>query len=133
MERSLLAIRQNSGTRLGNHVPKTEKCIRNKASQTSSFNSVEMMLLGRVRPWRSKHQASNNTASNLSRERNGLISSVMIWGGGVHAKRHESGTGKVETVLRLGSENKEDQPFGEWIDMEGRRWPPAAEDSKHTG
>ena len=28
-------------------------------------------------------------------------------------------------VLRLGSEPKEDQPFGEWLDMEGRRCPPA--------
>lgn len=36
-------------------------------------------------------------------------------------------------VLRLGSEPKKDQPFGEWLDMEGRRWPPAAEDSKYIG
>lgn len=25
-------------------------------------------------------------------------------------------------VLRLGSEPKEDQPFGEWVDMYGKRW-----------
>jgi catechol 2,3-dioxygenase-like lactoylglutathione lyase family enzyme len=34
-------------------------------------------------------------------------------------------------VLRLGSEPMEDQPLGEWFDMEGRRWPPAPEDSKY--
>jgi catechol 2,3-dioxygenase-like lactoylglutathione lyase family enzyme len=28
-------------------------------------------------------------------------------------------------VLRLGSEPKDDQPFGEWLDMHGKRWPPA--------
>jgi catechol 2,3-dioxygenase-like lactoylglutathione lyase family enzyme len=28
-------------------------------------------------------------------------------------------------VLRLGSEPKEDQPIGEWLDMDGRRCPPA--------
>jgi catechol 2,3-dioxygenase-like lactoylglutathione lyase family enzyme len=27
-------------------------------------------------------------------------------------------------VLRMGSEPKEDQPFGEWLDMHGRGWPP---------
>ena len=25
-------------------------------------------------------------------------------------------------VLRLGSENKKDQPIGEWLDMDGHRW-----------
>jgi uncharacterized glyoxalase superfamily protein PhnB len=35
-------------------------------------------------------------------------------------------------VLRLGSEPKENEPFGEWLDMEGKRWPPLPEDSKHT-
>jgi len=33
-------------------------------------------------------------------------------------------------VLRLGSEPKENEPFGEWLDMHGRRWPPADGDSK---
>ena len=28
-------------------------------------------------------------------------------------------------VLRLGSEPKDGQPFGEWLDMRGKRWPPA--------
>ncbi len=28
-------------------------------------------------------------------------------------------------VLRLGSEPKDGQPFGEWLDMHGKRWPPA--------
>jgi predicted enzyme related to lactoylglutathione lyase len=28
-------------------------------------------------------------------------------------------------VLRLGSEPKAGQPFGEWLDMHGKRWPPA--------
>lgn len=27
-------------------------------------------------------------------------------------------------VLRLGSEPKENEPFGEWLDMDGKRWPP---------
>ena len=27
-------------------------------------------------------------------------------------------------VLRLGSEPKENEPFGEWLDMNGKRWPP---------
>lgn len=27
-------------------------------------------------------------------------------------------------VLRLGSEPKENQPFGEWLDMDGKSWPP---------
>ena len=26
-------------------------------------------------------------------------------------------------VLRMGSEPKDDQPFGEWLDMRGNRWP----------
>lgn len=26
-------------------------------------------------------------------------------------------------VLRFGSDPREDQPFGEWVDMHGRRWP----------
>ena len=30
-------------------------------------------------------------------------------------------------VLRMGSEPKEGEPFGEWMDMEGRVWPPPAE------
>jgi len=36
-------------------------------------------------------------------------------------------------VLRLGSEPKENEPFGEWLDMDGKRWPPLPEDSKRTG
>ena len=28
-------------------------------------------------------------------------------------------------VLRMGSEPKESEPYGEWLDMEGRSWPPA--------
>lgn len=28
-------------------------------------------------------------------------------------------------VLRLGSEPKDGQPFGEWLDMRGKLWPPA--------
>jgi predicted enzyme related to lactoylglutathione lyase len=28
-------------------------------------------------------------------------------------------------VLRFGSEPKAGQPFGEWLDMHGKRWPPA--------
>lgn len=27
-------------------------------------------------------------------------------------------------VLRMGSEPKENEPYGEWLDMEGRIWPP---------
>jgi hypothetical protein len=27
-------------------------------------------------------------------------------------------------VLRLGSEPKQNEPFGEWLDMDGKRWPP---------
>jgi uncharacterized glyoxalase superfamily protein PhnB len=27
-------------------------------------------------------------------------------------------------VLRLGSEPKPNEPFGEWLDMDGKRWPP---------
>ena len=27
-------------------------------------------------------------------------------------------------VLRLGSEPKQNVPFGEWLDMDGKRWPP---------
>jgi len=30
-------------------------------------------------------------------------------------------------VLRLGSEPKPDQPFGEWLDMRGGRWAPSAD------
>ena len=30
-------------------------------------------------------------------------------------------------VLRIGSEPKEDEPLGEWLDMHGRRWRPAAD------
>jgi hypothetical protein len=25
-------------------------------------------------------------------------------------------------VLRMGSDRKDDQPIGEWLDMQGRRW-----------
>ena len=28
-------------------------------------------------------------------------------------------------VLRMGSEPKENEPYGEWLDMEGKLWPPA--------
>jgi catechol 2,3-dioxygenase-like lactoylglutathione lyase family enzyme len=27
-------------------------------------------------------------------------------------------------VLRLGSEPRENEPYGEWLDMDGKRWPP---------
>jgi hypothetical protein len=27
-------------------------------------------------------------------------------------------------VLRMGSEPKEGEPYGEWLDMDGKRWPP---------
>jgi len=27
-------------------------------------------------------------------------------------------------VLRLGSDTKKDEPFGEWLDMHGKIWPP---------
>ncbi|MGA9529566.1 MAG: hypothetical protein WBS24_15730 [Terriglobales bacterium] len=27
-------------------------------------------------------------------------------------------------VLRMGSDNKKDQPTGEWLDMQGQRWLP---------
>ncbi len=27
-------------------------------------------------------------------------------------------------VLRLGSDNKKDEPIGEWLDMDGQRWLP---------
>jgi len=30
-------------------------------------------------------------------------------------------------VLRLGSENKENEPIGEWLDMDGNRWIPTPE------
>jgi len=30
-------------------------------------------------------------------------------------------------VLRLGSDQLADQPYGEWLDMEGRTWPPIME------
>jgi catechol 2,3-dioxygenase-like lactoylglutathione lyase family enzyme len=30
-------------------------------------------------------------------------------------------------VLRMGSEPKENEPFGEWFDMHGRRWRPAGD------
>jgi catechol 2,3-dioxygenase-like lactoylglutathione lyase family enzyme len=33
-------------------------------------------------------------------------------------------------VLRLGSEPKENEPTGEWLDMHGRRWPPPDGGSK---
>lgn len=29
-------------------------------------------------------------------------------------------------VLRMGSDNKQDQPIGEWLDMDGHRWAPTA-------
>lgn len=32
-------------------------------------------------------------------------------------------------VLRMGSEPKSDQPFGEWLDMDGRRWLPQPGDT----
>ena len=28
-------------------------------------------------------------------------------------------------VLRMGSDNKKDQPIGEWLDMDGKRWAPS--------
>lgn len=28
-------------------------------------------------------------------------------------------------ILRLGSESRENEPFGEWLDMNGKFWPPA--------
>jgi hypothetical protein len=30
-------------------------------------------------------------------------------------------------VLRLGSDSKKDEPSGEWLDMQGKRWLPQAE------
>jgi catechol 2,3-dioxygenase-like lactoylglutathione lyase family enzyme len=30
-------------------------------------------------------------------------------------------------VLRMGSDQKNDQPVGEWLDMEGERWAPVAD------
>jgi catechol 2,3-dioxygenase-like lactoylglutathione lyase family enzyme len=30
-------------------------------------------------------------------------------------------------VLRMGSDQKSDQPVGEWLDMEGERWAPSAD------
>jgi hypothetical protein len=30
-------------------------------------------------------------------------------------------------VLRLGSDSKKDEPTGEWVDMQGKRWLPQAE------
>ena len=29
-------------------------------------------------------------------------------------------------ILRMGSDQKSDQPIGEWLDMDGNRWAPAA-------
>ena len=31
-------------------------------------------------------------------------------------------------VLRMGSEPKENEPLGEWLDMHGRRWRPSGDD-----
>jgi catechol 2,3-dioxygenase-like lactoylglutathione lyase family enzyme len=36
----------------------------------------------------------------------------------------------LDDVLRLGSEPKENEPTGEWLDMHGRRWPPPDGGSK---
>jgi len=30
-------------------------------------------------------------------------------------------------VLRLGSDSKENEPAGEWLDMQGKRWVPIPE------
>ena len=35
-------------------------------------------------------------------------------------------------VLRMGSEPLAGQPYGDWLDMEGRTWPPADTDIKQT-
>jgi hypothetical protein len=29
-------------------------------------------------------------------------------------------------VLRMGSETKENEPYGEWLDMDGKTWPPSS-------
>ena len=36
-------------------------------------------------------------------------------------------------VLRLGSEPKESEPFGEWLDMQGRVWPPSHANERIQG
>jgi len=35
-------------------------------------------------------------------------------------------------VLRLGSEPKENESFGEWLDMNGKNWPPMTDESKRS-